>query len=514
MPLPRLDRHHAPDAPPEHPVRVVQFGTGALLRGLVDDAFDLANRAGSWDGRAVVVSQTGSGRGVAFNEQDGLYTLVVRGIEDGEAVERTRVVGAVARALSAQDDWDDVLALARDENVGLVVSNTTEVGLTWDEEDDPEAAPPRSFPAKLAAWLRARQEALGDGAGVVVLPTELVEGNGERLCSLVLRWGERAGWGETFAAFVRNDCTFTNTLVDRIVPGEPEDAEALQESLGYRDDLLTAAEVYRLWAIEGNDDLAERLPFADGAEPGVIVVPSVEPYRLRKVRLLNAAHTLLVPVALGCGCATVREAVEGERVGAFVRRLLFGELVPATERELEAAGHDPLIAAPFARAVLERFANPFIRHDLVSITLQQTMKLDVRAVPAVRALAETGTVPEAVALGFAAFLLLHRAATGMESDSPLVFAATDLLTDDRADAVRESWRRRPDAAAVVAHSVLADRTLWSDNLTDLPGVGSAFADTVARFTEQGLDRGVPMLLDALPNRRKGERARGREGEEE
>jgi tagaturonate reductase len=499
--LPRLDAEVFRPLDPEAdrllalPERVVQFGTGALLRGLVLDALDRANRAGRYDGRAVLVSQTGSGRGTALNAQDGLFTLCERGVEGGEAVERARTVAAVSRVLSAQDAWDAVLETARDPNVDLVVSNTTEVGLTWDDDDDPGAAPPHSFPAKLAAWLKARLDALGPDA-VVVLPTELVEGNGDVLRRLVLRWGARAGWGDAFAGLVAH-CTFANTLVDRIVPGEPSDADAVQRELGYRDDLLTEAEVYRLWAIEGDDALRERLPFADGAEPGVVVAPSVEPYRLRKVRLLNAAHTLVVPVALGCGCRTVREAVEDERVGAFVRRLVLDELVPATERELDEGGHGNGGTEAFARAVLDRFANPFIRHELVSITLQQTMKLDVRAVPAVRMLAGEGSVPGAVALGFAAFLLLHRAAAGIEPDSPLAFAETDLLADGRADAVREPWRRRPDAAAAVARAVLADRSLWSADLTALPEVGSAFADAVVRYAERGLDRGLPQALDAL-----------------
>ena len=517
-PLPRLSAEHdrpLGGAAPDRPVRAIQFGTGALLRGLVDDALDRANRDGTWDGRVVVVSQTGSGRGAAFNEQDGRFTLRVRGVEGGRTVDETRVVASVVWALSAQDEWAAVLALARDPAIDVIVSNTTEVGLTWDDQDDAEASPPASFPAKLAAVLRERHQA-GHGP-VVVLPTELVEGNGGVLRDLVLRWVERAGWDGGVAGFVE-ECAFCDTLVDRIVTGTPPDLDAAEREVGWRDPLMTETEPYRLWAIEplagtSPDALRQRLPFAEpapaeaGGDPaagaGIVVAPSVEPFRLRKVRLLNAAHTLLVPVGLGCGLDTVRQSVEDDRVGSYVRRLLFDELVPAVAADLEASGEDPATAEPFARAVLDRFANPFIRHELRSITLQQTMKLGVRAVPSVLALdrlagggREAGF--DAVALGFAAFLLLHRLADGIPpGDSALAFATTDLLQDDQAEAVRARWRDQPDAAGAVAHAVLADADLWGSDLTRLPETGGAFAQEVARLAARALDDGLPATLDAL-----------------
>ena len=273
---------------------------------------------------------------------------------------------------------------------------------------------------------------------------------------------------------------------------------------------MTETEPYRLWAIEPPESitpetLRERIPFASG-DPGrgagIVVAPSVEPFRLRKVRLLNAAHTLLVPVALGCGLGTVRQSVEDDRAGAFLDRLLFGELVPAVAADLGAIGADPASAEPFARAVRDRFANPFIRHELRSITLQQTMKLGVRAVPSVLALdrlTDGGDEPPfgGIALGVAALLLLHRQADGIDpGDSPLAFATTDLLADDRAESVRRQWRAHPDAAREVARAVLADAELWGRDLTDLPRTGGAFAREVGRLTARALDDGLPATLDA------------------
>ena len=495
--LPRLSAALDP-ADTGGPVRVVQFGTGALLRGLVDDALDRAARAGRWDGRAVAVSQTASGRGAAFNAQDGRFTLRECGLADGERVERVRVVRSVARALSAQDDWDEVLALARAPAVDVVVSNTTEAGLAWDDGDDARAAPPRSFPAKLAAFLRERRRAGLDP--VAVLPTELVEGNGAVLRGLVERWGARAGWGDGFADFVA-DCAFCDTLVDRIVTGTPADLDAAERAVGWRDPLMTDAEPYRLWAVgpppgTSADALRQRLGFADG-DPvdgtGVVVTSGLGPFRLRKVCLLNAAHTLLVPVALGCGLATVREAVEDDRTGPYLAGLLADDLVPAVQAALGEAGADPATAAPFARSVRDRFANPHIEHELRAITLHQTAKVAVRVVPSVLALDRLGCVPQAVAAGLAAFLLLHRQADGLAGGP--AFATTDLLADDRAEAVRARWRRQPDDATAVARAVLADADLWGADLTALPMTGAAFADAVADRAALGLDAGVAALLD-------------------
>ncbi|MEM8557278.1 MAG: tagaturonate reductase [Bacteroidota bacterium] len=492
------------------PERIVQFGTGGFLRGFADDFIDKANRAkanraGAGIGRAVVVSQTGSGRAAAFNEQDGLYTLLVRGIDQGQPVEATRVIGAVSRAVSARDDWNAVLDLARRPEVSLVVSNTTEVGIRWDEADDVHAAPPSSFPAKLTAFLFARAETFKytDDGGLVVLPCELIEQNGDTLRTLVHRWAERGGLGDDFMRWVERTCVFPNTLVDRIVPGSPDPAEAaaIREQLGYDDALLTTCEVYRLFAIQAPDGdteaLCSRLGFAD-ADPGVVVTDDVEPYRLRKVRLLNGTHTLMVPVALGCGLATVEEAVTDARVGAFVQQVMIEELAVATESELAEVGEQPGTAEPFARAVLDRFRNPYIRHEMVQITLQQTMKLGVRVAPAVeRYHAATGRPPEGIALGVAAMLLLHRAAAGLDGQHFPGLDVTQLLRDDRADTIRAAWARTdardPNALEALTETLLADARLWDMDLTRVPG----FADAVARHLVHAHAEGLPAAVDAL-----------------
>lgn len=484
-----------------HPERILQFGTGALLRGFVDAFIAKAHQQGVFDGRVVAVSQTGSGRGRTLNAQDGCYTLLEQGLDDGTPTEHISVVATVSRALSAQDDWEAVLALARSEELRLVVSNTTEVGIRWDDEDDPTATPPHSFPAKLAAclYVRANTFNYAQDAGLVVLPCELIEDNGDALRRLVLRWAARAGWDKAFARWVRTACTFPNTLVDRIVPGtpNPERLRTLQTALGYEDALLTTSELYRLWAIEADEDLAARIGFtaADAGEPGIVLTPDIRPYRLRKVRILNGAHSLTVPLALGCELTTVQETVDDEAVGAFLRHLVFSEIVPTVAKEPRMA---PGSAERFADAVLERFANPFIRHELQSITLQQTMKLSVRATPTiVQYAAQHGAPPKAAALGMAAYLLMQRTASGRDGRAGPFVRMPPPLRDDRAEAVREAWRALEhtddDALHTFTASVLGQQALWTANLAAVPG----FAEAVVRHLARALQHGLPAALDAF-----------------
>ena len=493
MPRPRLDaalvrsdafqRRADLAAPaPEHlalPERAVQFGTGALLRGLVDDLVDAANRAGTFGGRIVAIGSTGSGRDRAINEQDGLYTLVVQGLEGGRPKCELRVVSAVSRAISAADEWAAVLACARDPRLEVIFSNTTEVGIRMEEENPPSDSAPRSFPAKLARFLHERAQTFAYDAtrGVVVVPCELIEDNGDRLKELVLAHAARWALEPAFARWVEACVPFCNTLVDRIVPGAPkgDDAASLEATLAYEDALVTTCEPYSLLAIEGNDALRARLRFAEGA-PGVIVTPSVAPYRERKVRLLNGAHTILVPIALLVGCATVCEAVEHELVGRFLRRAMLDELVPS----LDAPG-----AEAFAHEVLERFANPHIQHQLVDITLHGTTKMRVRVVPSVLAAGRAGRAPASLAFGFAAYLAFMRG----EVHARRRAAGLAVPDDTQGERVRALWSGvAPDdeaALRALAAAACADTELWGTDLASVPGFAERVAEALVAIGRDG-----------------------------
>lgn len=465
----------------ELPETILQFGTGAFLRGFSDVFVDEANRQGIFGGRVVVVGSTGSARVRLINEQDGLYTVCVQGISDGKVVEHYRVVGSLSRAIAATRDWSDVVTFARSPDLRYVISNTTEVGIQFDPDDRQDLDPPRSFPGKLASVLHERAHAFDfdPSRGLVILCCELIEGNGDRLRQIILKLGDQWSLGEAFTNWVERSCLFCNTLVDRIVPGEPEPERRheLEARLGYRDELAVQAEPYGLWAIEGDDSLRETLPFST-ADPAIVITDDISPYRERKVRILNGAHSILVPVSFLCGNDTVRETMEDPRVSRFVRGAMLTEIVPSMDI-------DRSDAERFAGQVLDRFANPFVNHELLSIALHQTSKMNVRVRPSLEAYVnKQGELPQHLAFGFAAFLVFVLG----EGRS----ANARLPTDESADVVRELRSRHEDLHDFV-RSLAADERLWDNPLADLP----KFVDTVARYTKGILDDGASQALDSF-----------------
>ena len=464
----------------ELPERAVQFGTGALLRGFVDDFVHGANVRGTFNGRIVAIASTGSARDRALRDQDGLYTLVVEGIERGQPMRECRIISSVSRAISAADEWNAVLELARQPLLEFVFSNTTEVGIVADEDSGAEDAPPKSFPAKLTRFLFERANAFEYAAdrGLTVIPCELIENNGARLKEIVVGIARRWDLGTTFLEWLDNSVPFCNTLVDRIVPGAPRDADVarLNTLLGYEDALLTTCEPYRLFAIEGDEALRAKLTWA--TDPGILVASDIAPYRKRKVHLLNGAHTLLVPVALSMGCQTVRDAMTHPSIGRFVRGAMLDEIAPF----LDVEG-----AEEFAEAVLDRFRNPHIRHALIDITLQATMKTRVRVVPSIQRFAErTGSVPQSLAFGFAAFLnLLQGSLQASRRERGLPVPA-----DDQAAPLHALWKVFPDGASAPVSELVFEacrnRELWGADLTSIEGFAETVADHLSRVRERGM----------------------------
>lgn len=480
------------------PERAVQFGTGALLRGLIDAILDEANRRGHFDGRVVAIGSTGSGRDEIINRQDGLFTLVAHGLERGSPGRDCRVIGAVSRAISAQDQWEAVLQCARNPLLETIFSNTTEVGIVLDDEDLANAGAllPRSFPGKLTRFLdeRARTFSYSPDKGVVVVPCELIEQNGSALRDIVLVLAERWMLGPQFTRWLNESVHFCNTLVDRIVSGapDPDERARLEEELGYTDDMITICEPYRLLAIEGDEKLRARLRFARG-DLGVIVVDDITPYRERKVRLLNGGHTILASLALLAGCETVREAVEHEVLGQFLRRAMLEELVPS----LDVPG-----GAAFAREVLERFSNPYVHHDLRDITLHGGTKMRVRVVPSILGYAaRVGHAPPCVALGFAAYLLFARGDRPDASSSPARPAPEDVV----AERVRITWSSLGDVGRrsqmQFVRAVCADDELWGTDLTAVTGFSELVADHLLRLDRDGPLAAVEAVLASLERSR-------------
>lgn len=348
------------------PETILQFGGGRFLRGFVDVFVHVANGEGQNIGKVVVVQSTEGERANALNEQGGRYHIVTRGIENGEVIDRTDEIASVNRALVAQTQWPEILTVAASPDLRYLVSNTTEKGLVLEAEDAHYAqdsdVPPKSFPAKLLVALKHRHEAQGNG--LLILPCELIEHNAEKLKGLVLQQATEWNLDADLIRWLETECHWLNNLVDRIVSGTPAEHPLLAT-----DRLLAVAEPYALWAIE---DPSGTLPLP--THPAIVRCSSVDPYFLRKVRILNASHSALVNKAVPLGFKLVREAVADPDVRAWLERLLFEEIVPTLEGRVDSPD-------VFARQTLERFANPFLDHKFADIALYHETKVQVRLVP-------------------------------------------------------------------------------------------------------------------------------------
>ena len=458
------------------PERVLQFGTGVLLRGLPDFFVDKANRQGVFNGRVVVVKSTDVGSTDAFEKQDGLYTLCQRGLDQGKPTEEFVVCSAISRVLSAKVQWPEVLRCAHNPDLRVVISNTTEVGIQLTEDrvsKNSSETPPNSFPGKLTAWLHERFRAFAGSAasGLIVIPCELVVDNGTKLKEIVRELARQNGLEPAFIDWLDEHNFFCNSLVDRIVTGMPEPAAAneIYERLGYHDDLLTVSETYRLWAIEGDERIREALSFAQ-TDAGVVVLPDIGPYGERKLRLLNGTHTLMVGLGFLSGLDTVGECMRDASMSHFVAALM-EEIIPAMPVERG-------IAESFAREVKDRFSNPYVVHPLLNITVQYTAKMRMRNVPTLlNHYAAFNAVPPYLTLGFAAYLLFMKAVK--EEDGKYFGERNGQLypiQDDSAAYFYEQWRTPGQSIRSLVAGITADQAQWGTDLNALPGFSEAVAN--------------------------------------
>ena len=464
------------------PEKVLQFGTGVLLRGLPDYFIDKANRQGVFNGRVVVVKSTDSDS-TAFDKQDGLYTLCVRGLDGGKTVEENIVNSSISRVLSAKDEWSEILQCAHNPNMQIIISNTTEVGIQL-VQDDIHRLPPVSFPGKLLAFLLERYKAF-DGSrqsGMVIVPTELILDNGKKLESIVLELAHLNGLDDTFIQWLENCNYFCSSLVDRIVPGKPDSSirEQLEKQFGYKDELLTMSEVYRLWAIEGGEHIKSVLTFAS-VDEGVVIAPDINLFRELKLRMLNGTHTLSCGLAYLAGFGTVKQAMDDAAMQTFISRLMLNEIATGIPYNVEHG-----VSETFGHKVLDRFANPNIEHHWINITMQYTSKMKMRNVPVILKYAERmKTVPENIALGFAAYLLFLKPVNKKQDKFYGEWQGKEyVIQDDFAAYFFEKWSKLTPAQ--LADEVLADATLWGADLSAIPGFAQAVKDNIASLLETGV----------------------------
>ncbi len=455
------------------PEKVIQFGTGSLLRGLPDDFIHRANQAGLFNGRILVVKSTTQGDSSAFNTQDALYTLCVQGYSNGKIVDRQQVNASISRVLSAQQSWSEILETATNPQMEILLSNTTEAGLVEDKGDI-EDNPPASFAAKVTAYLYIRfRHFNGDPSkGLIIIPTELVPDNAQVLKKIILKIAERQNLNPEFVSWIKEANHFCNSLVDRIVPGSISSSK-----FPYEDLLAIMAEPYCLWAIETDSGTVNKqLSFA-AIDPAVKLVANIEQYKEIKLRLLNATHTLCCGIALLSSVEYVKDFFQVPAFERYIRHILFNEIGPTLQHyaHIEQAAWEE-----FGRAVIDRFKNPFLAHRWHAIVLQYTTKMKMRVFPLIAPwYSFQGKPPVGLAIGVAAYLLVIREA----ASGRLVFQ------DDLQPKLSQYINGLKST-----HDLLSDKDIWELSLADYPEFSNLVQELVEFIEANSIGQAIEKYL--------------------
>lgn len=467
---------------PALPERVLQFGEGNFLRGFIDWMLQRMNDQGLFNGRSVIVDPLPGSNPLTpyFEEQNCCYTLINRGFQAGEIINEREVISSVSRFISSYNDFDAYMACAANPDLRFIISNTTEAGIAYVASDRFQDRPASSFPGKVTQFLYARWQhyAGAASAGLILMPCELIEANGSTLRSIVLRYAEEWNLDPAFAQWVRESCIFLNTLVDRIVSGYPRAEEAaFQNELGYVDHLMDAVEPFHLLVIEG-PDLSEELPLHK-AGIHVVWTEDQSAYRTRKVRILNGAHTMTTLGAYLSGLTTVEDFMKDPAFSAFMRQGLYDEIIPTMTLPKE-----ELMA--FAAAVEERFLNPFINHQLMSIALNSVSKWKTRVLPSLLDQYAINHAPApSLSFSLAALIVFYR---GLREDGT-TYAVPD--TDEIVAAFQEAWKL-PVTDCVA--SLLGRADFWGCDLNMLEGLAHCVSTYVSSILEKGVKSSLPIHI--------------------
>ena len=389
--------------------KIIQFGEGGFLRGFVDWIVQLTNENSDFNAGVVVVQPIEKGMCDMLEKQNCVYTHIMRGMKDGVPTVEKKVIDVIDHTVQPYKDFEEYLALADDKNFRFIVSNTTESGIAFVADDKPENAPAVSFPGKLTLLLKRRFDK--KLPGFIFLPCELIDRNGENLKKCVLKYIELWNLGDDFAAWIENENYFCNTLVDRIVTGYPRDEKI---DLGYEDNMLNTSELFHLWVIEGPDFLVKEFPF-DKANLNIIVTNDLERYRTRKVRILNGAHTSMIPYAMLCNIESVGDCMKDEKMSAFVKKCVYEEIIPTLDLPEEEL-------LDYANNVFERFENPYIKHLCASISLNSVSKFKVRVLPSLlEYIKRKNAMPETLLFSFAKLIEFYKIGTPNDDEKIMAY---------------------------------------------------------------------------------------------
>lgn len=460
------------------PITILQFGEGNFLRGFADWMIDKINSDGLTAHGVAVVQPIEQGISDLLNQQDGLYHVTLQGIKNGQPVKENRLISCIQTALNPYKEYNAYENLILSPDLKLILSNTTEAGIRYDDQDDLSACPPKTFPAKVTALLYKRFKKFGGNAnsGLSIICCELIEDNGSTLRSYVLAHAKRENLGASFIQWITNCCYFYDTLVDRIVPGFPSDSiHEIKEELGYDDNLVVKGEYFHLWAIAGDPQIKELLPF-HRAGLNVVFTDNIHPIRTRKVRILNGSHTAMASLALQLNCLSVREAISHPLIRSYIRKMVFGEIIPVIPENQEQL-------CDYASQILERFYNPYINHYLKDIALNSLSKWETRNYPTVKDYYDKyKKIAPLSAFSLASLLVLY------SGKSRISFQPNDAA--DAVHFIRSTFN--PDTPGLWIKNILENRSVWSNDFTSIPGfieqVGTTAANILTHGPEQELYR--------------------------
>ena len=466
------------------PEKVMQFGKVNFLRAFVDYWFDCSNEKADWNGKCVLVQPIANGLTDLINQQQGLYTLYLRGTENGQKVDRKRVISSVSRCVNpyTEEGLAAVMALAESDDLEYIVSNTTEAGIMFDPACKFSDSPASSFPGKLTQVLYHRYQA--GKSGLVILSCELIDNNGKELQKCVNQYIDLWNLEEGFRAYINESCTFCSTLVDRIVPGRIKDAaevSRLEEENGYADPLTDVGEVFGVWVIEGPAWLEDKLPFKK-AGLNCFVVPDVTPYKKRKVRILNGAHTGFVLGSYLAGYDIVRDCMNDDTIRNFMNKMLYEEVIPTLPLDKEDLKQ-------FAAAVQDRFNNPFVNHELMSISLNSTSKWRARNMPSfLEYISLTGKLPACLTMSFAAYIAFFSNDIQALTDKGLVCRrpkGNEYTCSDDRWALEFYYDHRNDSEEDLVHAVMTNTQMWGQDLTEIEGFEAATVENLKFIRTKG-----------------------------
>ncbi|PWJ37909.1 tagaturonate reductase [Sediminitomix flava] len=461
---------------PAKPIRIVQFGEGNFLRAFINWMIQEMNEKANFDAGVAVVQPIPQGLGELVNAQDGLYHLYLKGIEKGELINKRQLIDCIQKVINPYENYQDYLDLAKEDSLQFVFSNTTEAGISYNENDTLEHIQ-NSFPTKLTALLYQRFSHFNgdEKKGLTILPCELIDKNGQTLKEIILKHATDWELSAAFKSWINSACTFYNTLVDRIVPGFPKDRiEEIHEELGYEDQLVVEGEQFHLFVIEGDSKIKDILP-TEEVGLNVIVTNNQAPYRSRKVRILNGAHTCLVPLGLLSGLETVKEGVDDKEVGSFLESIIKNEIVPSLPAS---EGIEE-----FANDVLDRFRNPFIKHYLKSISLNSFPKFNTRVLPSIVSFHQkNGSFPQGILTSFASLIKLYDPKNLKEFKPQDNQEIIDLLANLWAD----FYINGSTDFEIIIEGVLSATYIWGQNLNELEGLQIQLSQNLKQIHNEGI----------------------------